>query len=75
MYKIRTTKAPTKGDKFGFFRQDEVEYEVHVENTGNIPLTMDVTDKFTEHAEYFTVPVLRGVKFSGNGTWNNEGKD
>lgn len=26
MYKIRTTKAPSKGDKFGFFAQDEVEY-------------------------------------------------
>ena len=72
MYKIRTTKAPSKGDKFGFFAQDEVEYEVHVENTGNIALTMDVSDKFTQNAEYFTEPQLKDVKFSGEGTWNNK---
>lgn len=75
MYKIRTTKAPSKGDKYGFFAQDEVEYEVHVENTGNIALTMDVTDQFTQNAEYFTVPKLKDVKFDGEGKWNNKGKD
>lgn len=72
MYKIRTTKAPSKGDKFGFFAQDEVEYEVHVENTGNIALTMDVSDQFTQNAEYFTEPQLKDVSFSGEGTWNNK---
>ena len=72
MYKIRTTKAPSKGDKYGFFAQDEVEYEVHVENTGNIALTMDVSDQFTQNPEYFTVPKLKGVKFDGEGTWNNK---
>ena len=72
MYKIRTTKAPSKGDKFGFFAQDEVEYEVHVENTGNIVLTMDVSDQFTQNAEYFTEPQLKDVKFSGEGIWNNK---
>ena len=75
MYKIRTTKAPSKGDKFGFFAQDEVEYEVHVENTGNIVLTMDVTDQFSQNPEYFTVPKLKDVKFDGEGSWNNKGKD
>ena len=75
MYKIRTTKAPSKGDKYGFFAQDEVEYEVHVENTGNIALTMDVTDEFTQDPEYFTVPKLKDVKFDGEGTWNNKGED
>ena len=75
MYKIRTTKAPSAGDKYGFFAQDEVEYEVHVENTGNIEITMDVTDQFTQNPEYFTVPVLKDVKFTGKGTWNNKGKD
>ena len=75
MYKIRTTKAPSKGDKYGFFTQDEVEYEVHVENTGNIVLTMDVSDQFTQNPEYFTVPKLKDVKFDGKGTWNNKGKD
>ncbi|MBR0379485.1 MAG: VaFE repeat-containing surface-anchored protein [Mogibacterium sp.] len=75
MYKIRTTKAPSKGDKYGFFAQDEVEYEVHVENTGNIALTMDVSDQFTQNPEYFTVPKLKDVKFSGEGKWNNKGKD
>lgn len=72
MYKIRTTKAPSKGDKFGFFAQDEVEYEVHVENTGNITLTMDVSDQFTQNPEYFTEPQLVDVKFSGEGVWNNK---
>ena len=72
MYKIRTTKAPSKGDKFGFFAQDEVEYEVHVENTGNIALTMDVSDQFTQNPEYFTEPQLKNVKFSGDGIWNNK---
>jgi hypothetical protein len=75
MYKIRTTKAPSAGDKYGFFAKDEVEYEVHVENTGNIEITMDVTDQFTQNPEYFTVPVLKDVKFTGKGTWNNKGKD
>ena len=75
MYKIRTTKAPSKGDKYGFFAQDEVEYEVHVENAGNIVLTMDVTDQFTQNPEYFTVPKLKDVKFDGEGTWNNKDKD
>ena len=72
MYKIRTTKAPSKGDKYGFFAQDEVEYEVHVENTGNVALTMDVSDQFTQNPEYFTVPKLKDVKFDGEGTWNNK---
>ena len=75
MYKIRTTKAPSKGDKYGFFAQDEIEYEVHVENTGNIALTMDVTDQFTQNPEFFTVPKLKDVKFEGEGKWNNKGKD
>ena len=75
MYKIRTTKAPSKGDKYGFFAQDEVEYEVYVENTGNIVLTMDVSDQFTQNPEFFTVPKLKDVKFDGEGTWNNKSKD
>ena len=75
MYKIRTTKAPSAGDKYGFFAQDEVEYEVHVENTGNIEITTNVRDEFTESPGFFTKPVLKDVKFSGEGTWNNKGKD
>ena len=75
MYKIRTTKAPSKGDRYGFFAQDEVEYEIHIENTGNIALTMDVTDTFMEGIDYFTVPELKSAVFTGQGTWNNQGKD
>ena len=75
MYKVRTTKAPKKGDQFGFHALDEVTYDVHVENTGNIVLTMDVTDQFTENPEYFTEPVVKSVKFDGAGTWNNEGDE
>ena len=67
MNKIRTTKAPSKGDKYGFFAQDEVEYEVHVENTGNIVLTMNVSGQFTQNPKFFTVPKLKDVKFDGNG--------
>ena len=74
MYKVRTTKAPKKGDMFGFHALDEIEYEVHVENTGNIVLTTTVTDTFTENPEYFTVPIVKTVRFSDNGTWNNEGE-
>ena len=72
MYKIRTTKAPSKGNKYGFFAQDEVDYEVYVENTGNVVLTMDVTDQFTQNPEYFTIPKLKDVEFSGEGSWNNK---
>ena len=75
MYKVRTTKAPKKGDEFGFHALDEVNYDVHVENTGNIVLTMDVTDQFTENPEYFTEPVVKSVKINGNGAWNNEGDE
>jgi len=74
MYKVRTTKAPKKGDLFGFYALDEVEYEVHVENTGNIVLTTTVSDTFTENPDYFTVPAVKTVRFSDNGTWNNEGE-
>ena len=73
MYKVRSSKAPKKGDLFGFHALDEVTYDVHVKNTGNITLTMDVTDQFTENPEYFTEPVVKSVKFDGAGTWNNEG--
>ena len=75
MYKVRTTKAPKKGEQFGFHALDEVTYDVYVENTGNIALTMDVTDQFSENPEYFTEPVVRSVKFDGTGTWNNEGDE
>ena len=75
MYKVRTSKAPKKGEKFGFHALDEVTYDVYVENTGNIALTMDVTDQFSENPEYFTEPVIRSVKFDGAGTWNNEGDE
>ena len=72
MYKVRTTKAPKKGDKFGFHTLDTVEYDVYVENTGNIALTMDVTDQYTD-IEYFTEPIVKDVRFTEEGTWNNEG--
>ena len=29
---------------------------------------------FTENPDYFTVPAVKNVRFSDNGTWNNEGK-
>lgn len=48
MSKSRPTPAPEKEgtDRYGFKRGDTVTYEVHIRNTGNMPLKMYVTDEF-----------------------------
>ena len=74
MYKVRTTDAPTAIDpdgKFGFAKGEQVDYDVIVSNTGDIDLTMDVTDNFEDEG-YFSVPVVSKVT---GATWNNEGKN
>lgn len=65
MYKIRTTPAPIKGDsdQYGFRPGDTVLYDVVVKNTGNVDITVDVSDEFEEAAkEYFTEPTVVEVK-------------
>ena len=55
MDKVRITKAPAKEgtDRFGFFAGDTVTYEAHITNTGDLPLTMTVTDEFESAAAGF----------------------
>lgn len=56
MEKNRTTPAklkPGTTDKYGFVKDDTVEYAVTIKNTGDCDLTMDVTDRFTD-ADKFT---------------------
>ena len=55
MEKVRIAKAPAKEgtDRFGFFAGDTVTYEAHITNTGDLPLTMTVTDEFESAAAGF----------------------
>ena len=67
MDKTRVDDAPEKGDtgKYGFHRSDTVAYDVHITNTGDMPLTMYVTDEFDYRIRrYFTSPVITKI----NGT-------
>lgn len=64
MDKSRPTPAPAKDGTgmFGFFRGDSVDYDVHITNTGDMPLTMYVTDEFDYRiARYFSVPKIKKV--------------
>lgn len=75
MYKIRTTAATVKPDtdKYGFQAGETVSYDVVIKNTGNVDLTMDVTDEFDDEAkDYFTTPVFKEVK---GGTKNSVAED
>ena len=75
MYKIRTTAATVKPDtdKYGFQAGETVSYDVVIKNTGNVDLTMDVTDEFDGEAkDYFTTPVFKEVK---GGTKNSVAED
>lgn len=54
MYKIRTTDAPEANDpagKYGFAKGEKVDYDVIVENTGDLDLTMNVTDNFNNKSK------------------------
>jgi pilin isopeptide linkage protein/LPXTG-motif cell wall-anchored protein/uncharacterized repeat protein (TIGR01451 family) len=53
--KSRVTKAEKKGstDTYGFRYGDTVTYSVTVTNTGDLPVTMDVSDSFAD-SMYFT---------------------
>lgn len=74
MYKVRTTDAPEANDpegKFGFAKGEKVDYDVVVENRGDVDLTMNVSDNFNNKG-YFSDPVVKKVT---NATWNNEAKN
>ena len=82
MRKYRITEAPEKAGHglYGFRHGDTVEYAVEVINTGDVTLTMDVSDSFTDklgldkqsdYMKFFTEPVWSGFKAEG-ATWNNE---
>ena len=73
MYKIRTTDAPEANDpagKYGFAKGEKVDYDVIVENTGDLDLTMNVTDNFNNKG-YFSDPTVKKVT---GAAWNNQGK-
>lgn len=63
-YKVRNEEATSNGaGKFGFQPGDYVTYDVTINNPNSIyKLQLDVSDEFTEGAEYFTKPVVVGVK-------------
>ena len=74
MDKTRVTKAPEKeGTKmYGFKRGDTVTYDVHITNTGDMPLTMYVTDAFDyrikKHFEELKISRIDGIAIKEDGT-------
>ncbi len=74
MDKTRPTLAPEKGEtsRYGFHHGDTVDYDVHIANTGGMPLKMYVTDEFDYRiSRYFTEPVVKKVEgnmIAENGT-------
>ena len=73
MSKSRVTPAEVKAGtvpaKYGFMRGDKVTYEVTVTNTGDEPLTMNVSDSFAD-STYFTDLTYTTVTGT-DVTWNN----
>ncbi len=79
-YKIeesRLTNATENGKTgtWGFVKGDPVEYQVTVENTGDLELTMDVKDEFAD-SKYFTDLTYTEVKAGKDSAasdvaWNN----
>ena len=65
MEKVRVDDAKPKSGttEYGFYKGDTVTYKVTVKNTGDMDLKMLVDDAFTEHAEYFSAPTVKSVKF------------
>ena len=73
MWKVRNEKAPEKAEtgRYGFLAGNVVTYTVFVENTGELLLAMDISDKF-ESSGYFSKPEI--VSVSGAETTDG-GKD
>ncbi len=62
MYKIRTKDAEAVGKKYGFDVGSTVTYDVVIENISeSCSIRMDITDHFSEHPEYFTMPKVVNV--------------
>ena len=68
MEKRRITEARPVGDKYGFTKGDTVTYQVTINNTGTLALTMNVADAF-ENPSYFTTPSY--TKVEGEGVESN----
>jgi len=74
MDKTRVDDAPEKGStgKYGFHRGDTVAYDVHITNTGDMPLTMYVRDEFDYRIQrYFTglaITKIDGTAIAENDT-------
>ena len=66
--KERVSEAPAKAGTsgYGFFKGDKVLYDVTVTNTGDMDLSMTVTDNFTDTA-YFSEPKAVSVQFFKDG--------
>ncbi|MBR0087627.1 MAG: Cys-Gln thioester bond-forming surface protein [Lachnospiraceae bacterium] len=76
--KHRLSQAPQKGDEngFGFRHGDAVNYEVILRNTGNIALTMSLTDVYEEAAEgCFGTPRISSVSGEGARWLNPDDKE
>lgn len=70
MEKSRITDADPNGNTktYGFVRGDKVKYQVTIKNTGDMPLTMDVTDSFadTDKFESLKVETVEGATENGD---------
>ena len=69
MEKNRTTPAklkPGTTDKYGFVKDDTVEYAVTIKNTGDCDLTMDVTDRFTDADKFTDLKVTKVENATNN---------
>lgn len=70
MEKSRITNADPNGNTktYGFVRGDKVKYQVMIKNTGDMPLTMDVTDSFadTDKFEDLKVETVEGATENGD---------
>lgn len=70
MEKSRITNADPNGNTktYGFVRGDKVKYQVMIKNTGDMPLTMDVTDSFadTDKFEDLKVETVEGTTENGD---------
>lgn len=71
MKKERLDDADVKNGeagRYGFFPNTDVEYKISVQNTGEVPLTMDVTDSFDAPGD----SNFENIRYTAveNATWN-----
>ncbi len=79
MNKRRVTAADAFGvgtGQYGFLPGTSgVEYEIAVENTGDLPLTLHVDDEFTTGSDNFTNVQITAIEVQGGGTTAAGGTD